>query len=287
MGRVPAEELTIFSRYNRYTQGTIFYEGVLQLVVYLDVIVLLNFLVDFLLLLGTNRLCGYRQGYGRIALASTLGGIYGGVCLLPGFSFLANTFWRIVSLALISWLAFGFHKSALRRGAVFTILSMALGGVAMGFGSGGFGSILLSCGAITAMCLFGFRGRIGGAIFVPVELHYGQKFLRITALRDTGNQLTDPLTGSPVLVVEAETAKKLTGLTQEQLSKPSEAVLTANLPGLRLIPYHTVGSPNGMLLGLRMQNVKIGKWKGSSLVAFAPDGLSREGDYQALTGGAA
>lgn len=257
------------------------------MVIYLDVVILLNFLVDFLLLLGTNRLCGYQQGYGKIALASTVGGVYGGTCLLPGFYFLASTLWRIVSLCIISWLAFGFSKSALRRGSVFILLSMALGGICVGFGDGGFWSVLLAAAAVSLICLFGFRGKIGGASFVPVELCYGENQVRITALQDTGNQLTDPLTGNPVLVVEADVAQKLTGLTRQQLSKPSEAVLTADVPGLRLIPYHTVGSPNGMLLGLRMQEVKIGKWKGSSLVAFAPDGLSREGAYQALTGGAA
>ena len=257
------------------------------MVIYLDVVVLLNFMVDFLLLLGTNRLCGYQQSCGKIALASAVGGLYGGTCLLPGFHFLANTLWRVVSLCIISWLAFGFSKSALRRGVVFTLLSMAMGGISLGFGEGGFWSILLAVAAIFAMCIFGFRGKIGGASFVPVELHYKEHCVHITALQDTGNQLTDPLTGNPVLVVEAQVAEKLTGLTRQQLSKPSEAVLTADVPGLRLIPYHTVGSPNGMLLGLRMKNVKIGKWKGSSLVAFAPDGLSREGAYQALTGGAA
>ena len=33
------------------------------------------------------------------------------------------------------------------------------------------------------------------------------------------------------------------------------------------------------------KNVKIGNWQGSTLVAFAPESLSAEGAYQALTGG--
>lgn len=257
------------------------------MVVYLDVVILLNFLVDFLLLIGTNRLCGYRQGYGKILVASALGGVYGGGCLIPGFYFLANTVWRVTSLCLMSWIAFGFSKSALRRGMVFVLLSMALGGICVGFGDRGIWSVLFAAAAVSLICLVGFRWKIGGASFVPVELCYGANRVCITALQDTGNLLTDPLTGNPVLVVEAAVAEKLTGLSRQQLSKPSEAVLTANVPGLRLIPYHTVGSPGGMLLGLRIQNVKIGKWKGSSLVAFAPEGLSTEGAYQALTGGAA
>ena len=109
--------------------------------------------------------------------------------------------------------------------------------------------------------------------------------MRLTALQDTGNSLIDPLTGRSVLVVGADVAKKLLGLTREQLSMPAEAIVSAGVPGLRLIPYRTVGQAGGMLLGLRLQDVKIGHWKGSSLVAFAPEGLSEEGAYQALTGG--
>ncbi len=57
---------------------------------YLDVVAILNFLVDFLLILGTNRLTGFPPEYWRSAAAAGLGGVYGAACLLPGFSFLGN-----------------------------------------------------------------------------------------------------------------------------------------------------------------------------------------------------
>ena len=255
--------------------------------VYVDVVALINFLVDFLLLLGTNRLCGYPPGWGRAALAAGAGGIYGGLCLLPGFHFLGNTLWRIVSLTGISLVALGFSKSALRRGVVFSLLSMALGGIALGIGGGGFWALVASAAAISIMCMVGFREKIGSVTYVTVELSYEGKRMKLTALQDTGNALRDPVTGRAVLVVGADVARELTGLTYQQLRSPINTITQAPLPGLRLIPYHTVGQPAGLLLALRLQNVKIGNWTGSSLVAFAPDGLSREGAYQALTGGAA
>ena len=117
---------------------------------------------------------------------------------------------------------------------------------------------------------------------MPVELAYGDKHLHITALQDTGNTLRDPVTGRDVLVVGADVASELIGLTPHQLQSPVESV--GVLPGLRLIPYHSVGT-RSFMLAMRLQNVKIGTWQGSSLVAFAPEGLSSEGTYQALTGG--
>ena len=255
--------------------------------VYLDAVMLLNFIVDFLLLMGANRLCGYGPSWGRAVAAAALGGIYGGTCLLPRFSFLGNTLWRIVCLLLMGWIAYGFSRSALRRCAVFILLSMAMGGIAMGMGNGGFWSVCAGALGIFLISKAGFRDKIGATAYIPVELKYGDCQLRLTALQDTGNALTDPLTGSSVLVVGADIAQKLTGLTRQQLYKPAETILSANLAGLRLIPYHTVGNPTGMLLGMRMKHVKIGGWQGSSLVAFAPEQLGQDGTYQALTGGAA
>lgn len=253
--------------------------------VYLDGVILLNFLVDFLLLLGAGRLCGYPNNILRAVAGGALGGLYAGACLLPGFYFLGNFLWRLVSLVAMAVIAYGISTSALRRGFVFAFLCLALGGAVMGIGNGGILGIVSAAGVLCLLCCFGFRGRIGGTSFIPVELFYGDKRLRLTALQDTGNTLRDPITGRQVLVIGREEAKKLTGLTGEQLRSPVESL--GELPGLRLIPYHTVGSSNGFLLGLRLQNVKIGSWQGSMLVAFAPEILSRDGAYQALTGGVA
>ncbi len=255
--------------------------------VYVDVVVLLNFLVDFLLLLGTNRLCGYPPGWGRCALASAVGGLYAGACLLPGFYFLGNILWRMVSLVVICWIAFGFSVSALRRGMIFLLLSMALGGIAIGIGNGGIGSLIAAALGVCMMCVLGFQERPGRVCYVPVDISYQGKRVRLTALRDTGNSLRDPVTGRSVLVVGADVAQQLTGLTRQQLQAPVNTLSQSPLSGLRLVPYRAVGQENGLLLALRMQNVRIGNWKGSSLVAFAPEGFSKEGDYQALTGGAA
>lgn len=253
---------------------------------YAETVAVLSFLVDFLLLLGTSRLCGYPPGFGKTLLAASLGGVYGGACLTSGFRFLGSIVWRVVSMGLMGWIAFGWNKSALRRTAVFTLLCMSMSGVAAVLESDGFWSVAVAVVCVAALCFMSFRGRTGGASYVPVELSYGDKRLELTALRDTGNTLRDPVTGRSVLVVGADVAQELTGLTKQQLSSPIEAMTAGVLPGLRLIPYHSIGQPAGLLLALRLPQVRIGAWQGSSLVAFAPEGLSREGTYQALTGGA-
>lgn len=257
-------------------------QGGAHMTVYMNGVFLLNFMVDFLLLLAAARLCGYPVKLYRVALAALLGGVYGACCLLPGFLFLGNILWRTVSLAMIAVIAYGMSVSGARRGLVFAFLCLALSGAVMGMDKGGILGVVSAAGVVCLLCCFGFRGRIGGATYLPVELFYKDKHIRITALQDTGNTLRDPVTGRQVLVVGADVASRLTGLTQQQLRTPVDSV--GVLPGLRLIPYRSVGS-HSFLLAIRLPKVKIGTWQGSTLVAFAPDFLSPEGAYQGLTGG--
>ena len=253
--------------------------------VYLDLVALLNFLVDFLLLIGTNRLSGHPMSPGRAAVAASLGGIYGGACMLSGFTFLGNTFWRLVCLALMSLIAFGKGRGALRRGVLFVFLSMALGGIATGMNGGSFGTLVASAAGVSLLCLIGFRGKAGQTEYVCVELVLGQKEKKLTALRDTGNTLKDPITGQSVLVVGAEVALEFLGLTREELQRPVETMEKRKISGMRLIPYRAVGQPAGLMLALKMDELKINGKICSNLVAFAPQDLGKGEEHQALAGG--
>lgn len=253
--------------------------------VYVDLVAVLNFMVDFLLILGTNRLAGFPPGYKRGALAATLGGIYGGACLLPGFSFLGNTLWRVVSLSLIAVIAFGWNRSALQRSGVFLLLSMALGGIAMGMGRGSVWMLILSAMLMWLLCQISFRGSAGQREYIPVRLGWDDREMSVIALKDTGNTLHDPLTGEQVLVAGADVGMKLLGLTAYQLQHPVETLASGVLSGMRLIPYHAVGQPGSMLLAVRFSDAQIGNKAAQPLVAFAPEMIARGEMYQMLTGG--
>ena len=250
---------------------------------YFVLAVFLRFLVDLLLLMGANRFCGYSHKLGRCAVGALMGAIHAGVCMLPGFSFLGNLFWRTVMVGVIGILAFGFTKSALRRSAVFWLLRMALSGAAVGIAENHRWALVPVAAGICLVCAALFHWGIGSRQYVPVELCYGGRRVKLTALRDTGNTLFDPVSGQSVIIVGADAAQMLTGLTQQQLRSPVESM--GSLPGLRLIPYKTIGKESGFMLGLRLGQVQVGSSRGSRVVAFAPECLSAEGTYQALTGG--
>ena len=255
------------------------------MVIYLDLVMLLNFLVDFFLLLGTNRLSGFPAGGWRCALSALLGAIYSGACLLPGFRFLGNLLWRCVSLGLMVVMAFGWDAGALKRGGVFLLLSMAMGGIALSLGRGDMLSLVLCAALCLLLSLVSFGGQIGAREYVPLKISYENRTASLIALKDTGNTLRDPVTGEQVLIISAEVAGRLTGLTAEQLQHPLETLVFRPVPGLRLIPYRSVGNPGGFLLGKRFEDVTIGGRKQCAVVAFAAEGLGKGEIYQALTGG--
>ena len=254
--------------------------------VYLDLVMGMNFAGDLLLLLGTNRLAGFASEGRRVAGAAALGSVYSGVCLLDSFRFLGSFLWRIVTLAGMAGIAFGWNRSAIQRGAVFILLSMALGGFAMGMGRNSFPMLILAAALMWGLCKLSFQGGVGQREYIPVELTWKGKIIKLLALRDTGNTLRDPITGEQVLVAGADVAMELLGISSYQLRHPVEAMAKGEISGLRLIPYHTVGQPAGLLPAFRFHGAKIGNTYMDPLVAFAPEVLARGEGYRMLTGGA-
>ena len=243
---------------------------------------MLSGVVNGLLFLCASQLCGYPIRWRRF-----LGGIlavliYTSLCISPICWRFGSVFWRCVSLCLVGIVVYGVRGGRVRVGLVYVFLALTLEGTAIGLMRGGASGLLAAVGILCLVCCFALRGSMGGRTLLPVELYHNGKRLRLTALQDTGNTLHDPVTGQRVLVIGADAAEELTGLTVHQLRRPVDSL--ESIPGLRLIPYHSIDQ-SGFLLAMRLDDVRIGKWRGSSVVAFAPEGLHRKGAYQAITGG--
>ena len=255
--------------------------------VYLDVVIVLNFLVDLLLLLGTCRLSGENPERWRVVLASVLGGIYAGACLLSGFAFLGSVQWRMITLASIALVAFGLRRRVLRLGCTFLLLSMALGGAVELMGREDAVSMLVSALVLFALCLASVAAKPHIPEYVAVEICHGDKTMEMTALVDTGNCLKDPVTGRSVLVVDSDAAYRLLGVNEISLRNPAEIISRGSAPGLRLVPYCSVGCSSGLLLAIQPDRLRINGKYSRQLVAFAPQRIGIGKNYQALAGGIA
>ena len=262
--------------------------------VYADGTALLNFLTDYLLLWGTGALTGRGRGSLRLCLGAMAGGLYGALSLAPSLRFLGSLLWQTVFLALMLVLAFGLGRQLLRQGILFLMLALSLGGGGYLLRQGGsisFFTLGAGAGALALGCRLLARTGTAAGERVVLTLALGDRQVRVTALRDTGNGLRDPLTGQAVTVVGPRAAMALLSGTLDplDLQDPAAALerLKARAPslGLRLIPYRAVGREGGILLGLRGDRVTAGKERLGELIALSPTELSENGSYEALTGG--
>ena len=233
---------------------------------------LLAALTNWLLLTATAKFLSIDPSRWRILLAACLGALFTAVAMLSLFTLALTIWWRLLMLVAVSAVAFGVQR--ISPLLLFSLLHLSLSGMATTQGSI-FSSVLGSLGICLACIAVGGSGGIVNVVIPTVS-----ETLSIKALRDTGNTLSDPITGQSVLVVDAETANRLTGLTPHQLRDPLTTI--GIHPGLRLIPYRTIDS-GGFLLAKRLENVTVGNRKGSVLVAFSPQMLGK--NYEALTGG--
>ena len=129
---------------------------------------------------------------------------------------------------------------------------------------------------------------------VSARLTLGERTAELTALVDTGNTLSDPVTGRPVMVAEGDSVKEL--LPQdcrpgpEDLRDPAGAVARLSAGNCKgrfyLLPYRAVGVDRGLLLALRVDRLELdGADQGPLLVALSPTPVSDGGGYRALIGG--
>ena len=282
-------------------------------VVYIDALFLLNFVVDYLLLLCAGRLAGEVLHRGRLALGAALAGAYAAAVFLPGMGFLLHPLCKLAAAVLALLIGYGGSRRLLRVTLVFFAVSAAfaggilalelLGGRGLTLENGVFSSamdlrlILLSAAGcyvvITLLFQRSARHTAARQELVPAVLTLDGRRVALTALVDTGNTLTDPATGRPVMVAEGE---KVAGLfpsgqapDEADLRDPVAALERLSQAGFlgrcRLLPYQAVGVECGMLLSLRLDGARVGREDyGTLLVALSPNRLSDGGGDSALIG---
>ncbi len=247
---------------------------------YLFLVVLLRFIVELLLILGTNRLMRCASPLGRSVLGALVGAFYATACASHHLQALSGECWRLVFLVLTAVVAFGLGRTGRQRGMLLIVLHMALDALASGLQGTRAGAELLAAAGMGLLLSSSFDRRGSGSV-LPLEIVHGDRHISLMALRDSGNSLRDPITGERVFVIDAQAAKALTGLSADQLRAPLETLVHSGISGLRIIPYHAIGG-SGMLLAMRFSEVKLDGRACTAVIAFAAQEIGRGEGYRAL-----
>lgn len=270
---------------------------------YLDILLLLNWWIDYLLLLGVRRTLGGGGRPWRLALGALVGALSCLVLFLPPLSVWLSLAFKLAAALLMVLVAFRWQGWAglLRRTLLLFILSAGLAGlcgalyffvapagfyVVNGVVYYAFPPLLLV--GLTVVC-YGLltlsdwltRRRAPRQHTFTVEVTQGERLVSFLCLYDTGNHLVEPFSGFPVLVVERDVVQQLRPVPDSADSIPTGE-------GWRLIPYETVGG-GGLLPAFIPQKIVVHTPKGhhavrDCYVAVCPR-LGR-GEYRGLMGSA-
>jgi len=276
-------------------------------VIYIDSLFFLNLIIDYLLLLSAGKICSLVIRRRRLLASACVGGLYACAAVLSPSIFAMGTV-KILAGALLTFIAFG-KKRFFRTSICFFAVAAAFGGAIyavtrMGVVQGSarlYIPVSMKVLAVSfAVCyalvniVFKRMGTKGEREVLDVKVSFCGHEASFKALRDTGNELCDPITGQSVLVVSHKALSPLfsddtLALTaQEDVLSAFEGLSDkAELRGrMRIISFSSVGADKALMICFRPDELSIsGKNSGDILIGISRTQLSSIGEYDAVMKG--
>ncbi len=290
--------------------------------IYLDVLFLENVIINYFILLVTAKLSRAGTSSLRLTIGATLGALYVIVLvMLPGMKIYGTIAAKVILSMGIVAVTFTPEKvkAFFKILALFYLSTFIFAGASLAFiyfnQSGGIvrnGIVyvfwnskwvililaLVMAGIIVKIFLEVIQNRfVREKLLMPLRISFESKVIELAALVDTGNSLHDPLTNTPVIVVEFRAIKDILPMDiqnifkeskEEDLDSISDVVSQSKwFSRFRLIPFTSLGRENGMLIGFKPDFIEIGenenkKGVNNVVVGIYNKALSKNERYMAL-----
>ena len=253
--------------------------------VYGDVLFVINFSMDFLALYIAGRLMHLKMGTVRMLTAATVGGIYGVGALALGLSGVPEILATFFSGAAICFIAH-YHGNVKRFFTVFALffgVSVFMGGTMTLLYSklGRYRSYIQMGGDVYTVfddipifvfvliaAVSVFLSWIIGKLFASkknlrvcdLSVTVGGRDYDLTCLVDSGNLLTEPISGTPIIFLSDGFSSSLPNEIVSALHGETDNLDYALLKAIRFVPASTVtGSQMMIALVPERLYIKIGK----------------------------
>ncbi len=271
------------------------------MIVYGDILLALNWWLDFLLLLGVRRTLGGGGRPWRLAVGALLGALSCFVLFLPPLSVWWSLLIKLAAALIMVLVAFRWQgwRELTRRVFLLFAMSAGLAGlcgmlyffvapdgfyVVNGVVYYAFSPLLLV--ALSVLCYgllwlsdYLMRRRAPACRMFRVTVTVGEKQVTFPCLYDSGNHLVEPFSGYPVLVAQRHVAEQVIAVPHSAEDLPVGA-------GWRLIPYDTLRG-GGLLPAFIPHSVSVTTPQGERAIhdcyVAVCDRLGR-GEYQGLMG---
>ena len=254
--------------------------------IYLDIVLLENFIMNYIIIFSTAVISKSKISNLRIALASFIGGLYSVLNYVCGFRNVENFCIKFIMSILIILLVFGSHKPRIifKQLILFYLVSFTFGGIAfMLLFLINPANIIVEHGILIGtypvkVTIFG--GIIGFFVIVCVsyvikdrlrtksmvcdmEIFYKGKYQKLKTMIDTGNLLKEPISQTDVIIVEKNSLK---GIVSDEIldnldnivqGKWLDSINYIHSYKFKLIPFSSLGNDNGLLIGFKPDYIKI------------------------------
>lgn len=235
----------------------------IALIVYADVLIFLNLIVNYFLLSICVKILNTKPSLFRILLSSVIGAISSLYIFLPKLNIILETLLKLITCVFMVTVCFGFKK-ILKSVSVLFLITCAYGGVmfAIWIMLGPKGMVLnnsivyfnispLALIVFTILCyilfnvfhyLFGRTSKF--AKHCSVTVFANKKSLRLEAIIDTGNSIEDIFSNSEIIIADKQKVGELFGESDKTTAQ------------YRVLPCSTI-TGNDMLEGFRCDSAVV------------------------------
>lgn len=291
--------------------------------IYIDVVLIENLIMNYIILLATGLILKIKIKHIRLIIGSLLGAIYTIIGYMGILEIYSSFILKIILSIMIVYIAYYPQtlKKMWKELLFFYLTSFVFGGVAFsliyivkpqeiimknGLFLGTYPLKTVILGAIVAFVIIITAFKIIKSkiskkdLICEITVEIEGKKIITKALIDTGNMLKEPITNTPVVVIEhtllydvlpKEILNHLEEIIGGDFKEIPEEIKNKYVSKLKLIPYSSLGKQNGMLLGIKTKKLIIVKGeekekieKENIILGIYDKSLTKKGEYRAIIG---
>ena len=289
--------------------------------IYIDVVFFENLIMNTIILIATGIILKQKIKWIRIILAGSLGAIYSIMTYISSLQIYSNLILKIILSILIIYIAYNPQtvKQLWKSILIFYLTSFVFGGAAFALiyivkpqeilmknglflGTYPLKTVILAAVVAFIILITAFtivKSKISKKdMFCEIEVELNNKIIETKAMIDTGNLLKEPITNTPVIILEhtllydcmpKEILNNLENILGGDFEQIPEKIKQEYVSKLKLIPFSSLGKQNGMLVGIKASKVKIVQEEQENeyeniIIGIYNKSLTKRGEYRALIG---
>lgn len=257
----------------------------------------------------------------RIIIASGIGSIYAITTYVTELHIYTSIISKVILSIIMVYVSFNPQsiKKLFKQVFIFYLTSFVFGGVALyliyviepknaliknGMFVGDYVLKVIFLGAIVAFIIIKIAIKIiktkinSKDMYCNIRIKISGQIVSTKAMIDTGNLAKEPITNTPVIIVESsllydilpkEILNNLDMILGGDLSKIPEKIQSQYMSKLRCIPFSSLGKQNGMLLGIKADEIEVEREEDKKItknviIGIYDKSLTKRGEYRALVG---